>query len=57
MKIKEYKCKRCKHDDFIALTIKTSNVVGIYCRFCGKWLKWANKDEKNLIKINKQEAE
>ena len=24
------------------------NVIGIYCSRCGKWFKWADKDEKNL---------
>ena len=22
--------------------------IGIYCSRCGKWLKWADKDERNL---------
>ena len=56
MKIKEYKCTRCQKDDFIALATK-SNTVGIYCAFCGKFLKWASKDEKNLIKLKKQSKE
>ena len=24
------------------------NQRGIYCTYCGKWLKWADKDEQNL---------
>ena len=23
--------------------------MGIYCAFCGKWIKWANKNDRNLI--------
>lgn len=47
MKIKEYKCK-CGNDDFFIIKEKGHH-TGIYCKWCGKWLKWANKDECNLI--------
>lgn len=44
MKIKDFKCS-CGHDDFFfGQTLKK----GIYCAYCGKWFKWANKDEQNL---------
>ncbi len=45
MKIKDYKCK-CGHDDFFFAD--KGNQKGIYCTNCGKWVKWANKDEQNL---------
>lgn len=45
MKIKDYKCK-CGHDDFFFAG--KGNQKGIYCLYCGKWLKWADKDERNL---------
>lgn len=45
MYIKDYKCK-CGHDDFFFAD--KENHIGIYCTYCGKWLKWANKDEQNL---------
>ncbi len=45
MKIKDYKCK-CGHDDFFFAD--KGNQTGIYCSCCGKWLKWADKDEQNL---------
>ena len=45
MKIKGYKCK-CGHDDFFFAD--KGNQKGIYCSYCGKWLKWADKDEQNL---------
>ena len=45
MKIKNYKCK-CGHDDFFFAD--KGNQIGIYCSYCGKWLKWADKDEQNL---------
>lgn len=45
MKIKDYQCK-CGHNDFF-FTDKGSQ-KGIYCSYCGKWLKWADKDKQNL---------
>ena len=45
MKIKDYKCK-CGHDDFFFAD--KGNQKGIYCSYCGKWFKWAGKDEQNL---------
>ena len=45
MKIKDYKCK-CGHDDFFFADKGSQR--GIYCSYCGKWLKWADKDEQNL---------
>ena len=45
MKIKDYKCK-CGHNDFFFAD--KGNQKGVYCSYCGKWLKWADKDEQNL---------
>lgn len=45
MKIKDYKCK-CGHDNFFFAN--EGKHVGIYCSNCGKWFKWANKNERNL---------
>ena len=45
MTIKDYKCK-CGHNDFFFAD--KGNQKGIYCSYCGKWLKWADKDEQNL---------
>ena len=45
MIIKDYKCK-CGHNDFFFAD--KGNQKGIYCTYCGKWLKWADKDEQNL---------
>ena len=52
MKIKSYKCVSCGHDDFYfkGSNGKTMNAVGIYCSYCGKWFKWADKWEKNLMR-------
>lgn len=51
MTIKDYKCK-CGHNDFFFAD--KGNQKGIYCSFCGKWLKWADKDEQNL-RMNEDE--
>ena len=50
MKISNYKCK-CGSDDFFlgAPLSSKSNSIGIYCNSCGRWLKWASKDEHNLM--------
>ena len=45
MVIKDYKCK-CGHNDFFFSD--KGNQKGIYCSYCGKWYKWADKDEHNL---------
>lgn len=45
MKIKDYQCKCGCNDFFFA---DKGNQKGIYCSYCGKWLKWADKDEQNL---------
>lgn len=45
MKIKDYKCK-CGYNDFFFAD--KGNQKGIYCSYCGKWFKWADKDEQNL---------
>ena len=45
MKIKNYKC-RCGFDEFFFAS--KGNQKGLYCTNCGKWLKWADKDEQNL---------
>lgn len=46
MKIKDNKCSKCGHDNFFFAD--KGNQIGIYCSYCGKWFKWADKDEQNL---------
>lgn len=48
MKIKNYTCK-CGCDDLFF--VKVGSHLGIYCTKCGKWIKWASHDERNLIKL------
>lgn len=45
MQIKDYRCK-CGCNDFFF--IDKCNQKGIYCTDCGRWFKWADKDEQNL---------
>jgi hypothetical protein len=53
MKIKDYKCK-CGCDDFFFMNKGVQ--VGIYCTLCGKWYKWADKDERNLMKLQQDQS-
>ena len=48
MKIKDFKCS-CGKDDFMLFVPNEGKHTGIYCTYCGKWLKWANKEEKRLM--------
>lgn len=57
MKIKDFKCRNCQRDDFkFMVNPSNRNVVGIYCSRCGKWFKWADKDEKNLMKLAERDC-
>ncbi len=46
----EIKCKKCGSTK--AFTDTKGNQTGIYCSDCGKWIKWATKDEIRLIEHN-----
>lgn len=51
MKIKNYKCIACGSPEFYTEVNKNvDNALGLYCSYCGKFYKWLNKDEKNLVK-------
>ena len=54
MKIKDYVCK-CGCSDFVLIPQKPAT-TGIYCTKCGKWYKWADKDEKNLMKLQQDQG-
>lgn len=43
MKIKDYICKKCGRDNFFLERFGFH--YGIYCSYCGRWYKWANKGE------------
>ena len=43
------KCKKCGNDSYF--TQVKGNNMGAYCCKCGAWIKWLNKDERNLQEI------
>lgn len=47
--MKEMKCKKCGNDSYF--TQVKGNNKGAYCCKCGAWIKWLNKDERNLDEI------
>lgn len=48
MKLEGFNPCACGCDDFILR--QEGSQFGIYCSKCGKWHKWANKNERNLFK-------
>lgn len=44
------RCKKCGSTK--VFTDTKGNQTGIYCSDCGKWIKWATKDEIRLIEHN-----
>ena len=47
MKLKDYKCRGCGSENFI-YNEKENKVI---CAYCGKYLKFANKDERNMFEM------
>lgn len=45
-----YKCKCGCTDMFVKLN---GNNIGLYCKSCGKWQKWLNKNEFRAFEHNK----
>lgn len=39
----EYKCPKCSSTNLF--TRKIGPQTGLYCKDCGRWIKWLNKDE------------
>ena len=48
MKIKDIKCPDCKGQDMFGK--RSGSHLAIRCRNCGKWIKWADKNERQLLK-------
>lgn len=56
MRVKDFICRNCKHNDFkFRANPSNRNIIGIYCSYCGRWFKWADKDEKNLMRLAESE--
>ena len=51
-KMFDHACKKCGCCEFGFLL--KGNQLGIYCSRCGRWLKWADKDEQNLYELSIQ---
>lgn len=49
MTIKDYSCSNCGGVDFFCK--RKSIHVGLYCSYCGRWLKWADREDLNLMAI------
>lgn len=49
----KYKCKCGCTDMFVQ---SKGNNIGLYCKSCGKWQKWLNKDEFRAFEYNMREA-
>lgn len=45
MKLKDYKCRECGSENFV-YNEKENKII---CAYCGKYLKFANKDDRNLM--------
>lgn len=56
MTIKNYKCV-CGYGKFILNQDAPGAHTGIYCASCGRWYKWANRNEKRLWCIYQEETE
>ena len=47
-----YRCKKCKSTlTFVRRNDKNPNMVGVYCKSCGAWIKWLSKQEQSNITI------
>lgn len=42
----------CNHELLIMMKKKDSTQTGLYCKTCGKWLKWVGKKEINKLLID-----
>ena len=58
MKLNNVVCM-CGNDDVFLMQRKGEKVThtGIYCAKCGKWIKWASKNERNLAFKGESEVE
>ena len=45
-----YNCKKCNESNLILQT--KSHNTGLYCKACGAWQKWLNKEEVRTAEFN-----
>lgn len=53
MKIRKLKCS-CGAADLTFISSDFGNTVGIYCKKCGRFVKWASKSEKKIWIDNRE---
>ena len=46
----EYKCPKCNSTNLF--TRKKDTQTGLYCKECGRWIKWLNKDEARVFETD-----
>lgn len=46
----EYKCPKCNSTNLF--TKKKETQTGLYCKDCGRWIKWLNKDESRVFETD-----
>lgn len=56
MLFEHYSCPKCGCKVLKPILKYESNIIGLYCSRCGAWVKWANKDDRNLIIIKQEEV-
>lgn len=49
------KCRKCGSSSLF--TEQMGSNIGLYCRSCGSWQKWLNKNEVRLFSENNKEEE
>lgn len=42
-------CSKCGGKDFFMKSKVNSNQTGLYCKNCGRWIKWLSKDEVRVF--------
>ena len=50
----EYKCPKCNSTNLF--TRKKDTQTGLYCKECGRWIKWLNKEEVTCFEANTSQA-
>ena len=48
----DYKCKCGNTMKFFTET--KGNSIGLYCKECGKWIKWLDKNEARLFELKQE---
>lgn len=51
-RLSEYKCPKCNSTNLF--TRKNGDHTGLYCKDCGRWIKWLNKEEARLFEVDNE---